>query len=556
MLSIILSVGQVAYSQPKNSFTKDLVNLNEFIVEQMEVSHIPGLSACIILRDSVVWENNFGYANLDNNTLVSDTTLFGVVSIGKSITAASFMQLWENDSVGLDQNINEVLPFPVQNPWVTQNVITPRMLMDHTSSLSDNDFESFVTIGDATMTLGYFLENYLSPGQYYNNLNFYNHAPGTQYHYSNVGPGLTGFIVENIAGVNFTDYAHDSLLLPLDMNNSGWLLADIGTNNLAVGYDYMSGNFQPNPYYGHPAYPGIMFRASAKELSNYVIMLLNGGEFKGKEILQSSTVDTITTIQNPAWGGSFGTPGLGLYCREDYGDRIVWGHNGGSVMGYAAHLYFCKDENTGIVITTNSNQYIDPVVIQMFEYAAMIIIPEEAIDINGYGFTARWNSAPSANEYYFSLYEDSSPAPIPGYDDINVGTDTSIVVTGLEPVKKYFYKIRGHNGTEFGPYSGFIETTTLPSTGLNEDETSILDFTCSPNPVINNLFIRFSVKEKQQINISLFNNLGHKILCAVESKNAMNDQLRVNISNLPSGIYFLRLQTGREMATRKIVKMR
>ncbi len=556
MLSIVLSVGQGAYSQPENSFTKDLVNLDEFILEQMEISHVPGLSACIVVGDSVLWDNNYGFADLEENKAVTDTTLFAVLSIGKSVTAASFMHMCEKGNMGLDQDVNDILPFNVQNPWVTQNTITPRMLMCHSSSLSDNNFDSFITIGDAGQELGYFLQNYLSPGIYYDDDNYYNHIPGTQYHYSNTGPGLTGFIVETLSGISFSDYVYDSLFAPLNMTRSAWFLEDMDTNSLARGYEYVSGAYQPWPYLGHPAYPGIMLRSTAKELSNYLIMLLNNGNYKGEQILENASVDSMTTVQNPSWVGSYGSPGLGLYYRDDFGNRTVWGHNGGSVTGYAAQLYFCRDENTGIVLTTNSNQYVDAIVERMFDYAAMIIIPDSAIDINGYGFTARWNSAPSANEYYFSLYEDSSPVPIPGYEDLNVGTDTSIVVTGLEPVKEYFYKIRGHNGTEFGPYSGFIETTTLPSTGLNEDETSILEFSCSPNPVINNLFIRFSVKEKQQINISLFNNLGHKILCAVESKNAMSDQLRVNISNLPSGIYFLRLQTGQEMATRKIVKMR
>ena len=38
--------------------------IDEFILEQMEIFHVPGLSACIVIGDSVVWNNNYGFMNL------------------------------------------------------------------------------------------------------------------------------------------------------------------------------------------------------------------------------------------------------------------------------------------------------------------------------------------------------------------------------------------------------------------------------------------------------------------------------------------------------------
>ncbi len=156
------------------------------------------------------------------------------------------------------------------------------------------------------------------------------------------------------------------------MNTSSWYLDELNMSNLATGYEYIGGNFVAKLHRGHPAYPGISLRTTALELANYIIMLLNDGIYKGKNILSSDAIDSMATVQNPDWSFSYGTTGLGIFKRDDYGERIVWGHNGGSSGGYAAHFYFCKGENSGIVITTNSEQYVDPIVEYLFDYALTI----------------------------------------------------------------------------------------------------------------------------------------------------------------------------------------
>jgi CubicO group peptidase (beta-lactamase class C family) len=129
--SLILSVTGQSISTQK----KVLSGIDEFIIEQMEISHVPGLSACIIIEDSVVWNNNYGFMNLEDSIPVHDSTLFNVFSIGKSVTAACVMQFWDNLSLGLDQNINDILSFQIDNPYIDNDSISVRMLMSHSASI-------------------------------------------------------------------------------------------------------------------------------------------------------------------------------------------------------------------------------------------------------------------------------------------------------------------------------------------------------------------------------------------------------------------------------------
>ncbi|HSG67399.1 MAG TPA: serine hydrolase [Bacteroidales bacterium] len=363
----------VAYPQNRS-------DLDEFILEQMEIKHVPGLSAVIIIDDTVNWNGNYGYMNLADSIPVHDSTIFNIFSIGKAVTTSCVMQLWDKGLLGIDQNINDFIPFYIKNTNTGSDSITARMLASHSSSLKEPDYVDYFLYGDPTESLASFLENYYCESgsyYYYNHFSFQN--PGTIFYYNNSGIGLLGYLVEPLTGLYFDQYARDSLLLPLEMNRSAWFLSELDTMDLATGYSYVGGFFTPWGHLGHPAYPGITLRSTALELANFCIMLLNEGSYKGMQILSPEAVSTMATVQDPNWSTAYGTAGLGLFMREDLGDRVVWGHNGGSGAGYAAHMYFCDDENTGVVITTNSEQYMPVLVEYLFDYALSVAtaVPEK-----------------------------------------------------------------------------------------------------------------------------------------------------------------------------------
>jgi len=457
---LVLSVnGQEVLGQKE-----ELNEVDEFIQEQMQNNHVPGLSAAIIVGDSIVWYNSYGYLNLEDSIPVNDSTLFNVFSIGKSITAACAMQIWDDGLLGLDENVNGFLPFQIDNPYIEPDSITVRMLMCHTSAISDYGIEDLILPGDPTISLGYYLENYLSVGgEYYHSQNFYNSQPGLHFHYSTHGPALTGFLVEELTGIDFHLYAKDSLLTPLEMSRSTWFLSELNIDNLAIGYKYQGGSFIPRPHRGHPAYPGFFLRSNALELANFTIMLLNHGEFQGQSILSNAAIDSMTTIQNPSWGFSYGTTGLALFQRDDFGNRIVWGHNGGSIGGYAAQFYFCKEENSGVVLTTNSEQYLDELVEYMFDYALTITNISEELECRNAKMSVYPNPSTGITNIKFSLALEGEASL-----SIRNISGQEIKHIPLSIIKNGNYEL---NCTDFSPGIYFITLQT--ETGITTEKLII-----------------------------------------------------------------------------------
>ena len=451
--------------------SSQLSDMDGFIQTYIDTTHKAGISACIIKGDTVYWKGSFGFANLGDSIPVTDTKFFNAMSNSKTITATCLMMEWEDDLISLDENVNGILPFQIDNPFQDPDFITPRQILTHSSCILDNNWLAYLSIGDPTIPLSTFLEDYLSPGgAYYNSNNFSSHIPGSfsSYSYSNIGYGLNGYLIElcNPLPVSFNAFVKTRIHDPLNMDRSAWYLDELNMDNLATGYSYSNGQYTPWDHYGVPFYPAMALRTNSIELSRYVMMLLNKGEYGSNVLLQPETVDSMFTVQF-----DFLYTGLGLR-RETVqcitGEKIQWGHKGGGAYGWSGEIQFCREENTALLYLSNSSEYSPELVQRMFEYAAMIVISTSPLDITSSSFTARWHPAPDAEGYLLDLAHDSGFINIvSGYQNFNTGNDTSLQIEGLLSDSTYYYRLRAYNEYDTGAYSGSFKVHTL---GVGIDE--------------------------------------------------------------------------------------
>jgi CubicO group peptidase (beta-lactamase class C family) len=348
----------------------DSAEVDSFILSAMDTYRIPGVAASVAKGGRIVWTGSYGQAIIEQNVPVADTTLFMLASISKTFTGAALLQLWETGLFDLDDDINDYLPFTVVNPNYPGSVITFRMLLTHTSSLRDNWDVMFAVYvyGDSPIPLGEYVEEYFTPGgEYYSaSANFYTWAPGAGWSYCNEAFALIGYLVETISGVPFEQYCEDSIFTPLGMPETSWFLANLDTNNVAMPYQWSGSAYVPQGYYGYADYPAGQLRTSSIELARHLIAFLNKGSIDTVRILDSATVEEITTIQYPAINSS-----QGLVWFHNYtGGRWVWRHGGGDA-GVATLASCCFEENSAAVVLTNGNSHIATGLItdMLFDYA-------------------------------------------------------------------------------------------------------------------------------------------------------------------------------------------
>ena len=383
---------------------RDEDELLQFIESIMETHLIPGLSISIVKDNDIVWEKQLGYADIINNILVDENTMFILSSISKTVTATALMQLYEDGLFDLDDDIDNYLPFNVNHPDYPLIPITFRMLLTHSSGIQDNWSVMTYYDGDSQLELNYYLNQYFTPGGefYSSNLNFTNSIPGTDYRYTNNGAALIGLLVEEISNQLFNDYCNDNIFEPLSMDNAFWFLSEIDNlNQVALPYqvtggsgdscfiigcgiynqnnpcfcdsacidygdccsDYeeicgeegtgsSQGNLTEYQNYGYSDYPSGQLRTTSNNLATFMGAYMNDGIYNGVRILDSETIELIKTIHFPAVNSM---QGLMWYYKNQNG-RTLFGHNGGDI-GSSTEMFISFSNNIGVVLLTNSNNY-------------------------------------------------------------------------------------------------------------------------------------------------------------------------------------------------------
>ena len=358
------------YNYRTNNF-RDETELFNFIESTMATHFIPGLSISIAKGGNIVWNNHFGYANINENTLVDENTMFILSSASKTITATALMHLFQQNLFMLNDNVADYLPFDVNHPDYPEVPITFKMLLSHTSGIKDNwNFMPYYN-GDSSLELNYYLEQYFTSGGdfYDSNLNFTDYTPGTSFSYSNNGVALIGLLVEEISGQSFNEYCIENIFEPLGMDDAYWFLSEIeNINKVAFPHQLAPGltsTLSVLENYGYSDYPSGQLRTTSNNLAKFMITFMNNGMYNGVEILNPETIELMKAVHYPNIASDQGLIWYYRYLNEG----TVFGHSGGD-LGSATDMFISFSNNLGVVILSNSSHGgMSQIGNAVFEYA-------------------------------------------------------------------------------------------------------------------------------------------------------------------------------------------
>jgi CubicO group peptidase (beta-lactamase class C family) len=315
--------------------------IDSLVIGKLQVLHIPGLAAAKVENGKVSWTRYYGYQDIERKIPVTDSTVFHIASISKTVTAAAAMQLEAKGYFKLDDDINRFLPFRVANPSFPETHITFRQLLRHRSSIADN-MDYLLPFWEneykgAEIPLGTFLADYLSVGgkHYHANQNFANAEPGSNFGYSNIGFALLGYLVERVAKMPFDQYCKIHLFGPLEMHNTNWFLEPFEPHQLAVPYQYSDslGRYEKLPQGKYPDYPAGQLRCTTNDLAKFLACWSNDGAYDGKRVIEASSVQRLTpkdmslgfhtwfmyllNTETPMYSHSGHGPGISTYMLYD-----------------------------------------------------------------------------------------------------------------------------------------------------------------------------------------------------------------------------------------------
>ncbi|MBN4073124.1 serine hydrolase, partial [Crocinitomix catalasitica] len=275
--------------------------------------------------------------------------------------------------IDLDEDINNYLPFAVDNPNFPADSITFRMLMTHTSSIVDNNpvLDTYYSVGDPTISLANVCQQYFDVGgsDYDPVNNFSTTAPSLIYAYSNIATALAGYCVEVVSGMPFDAYCNLNIFDVTCMYKTSWYLSDFDTMDVVRPYAWSGSTYVPYTHYGFGDYPDGQLRSNVTALANFVIAYLQGGTFNGGQLLSSASISEMLTPQVPSLDP---TQGLNWYTEQIFlsggGTIDLWGHNGGE-SGVSTDVYMNPANDIGIVVLSNGEGDNLFVVDELYDYA-------------------------------------------------------------------------------------------------------------------------------------------------------------------------------------------
>jgi len=74
-------------------------------------NELPGLAIGIFIDDEIVFQKEYGYANLESKIKLNDKHLFRIASHTKLFTATAIMKLFHEKKLSLDDKVSDFLPW-------------------------------------------------------------------------------------------------------------------------------------------------------------------------------------------------------------------------------------------------------------------------------------------------------------------------------------------------------------------------------------------------------------------------------------------------------------
>jgi len=324
---------------------KHLARIDGVVAAEIEAGHVPGAVVLVGRSNRILYTKAFGLAVAEPfEAPMREDTLFDLASLSKPVaTATCIMILADRGKLRLDDYVRDYLPAFACGGKEEARI---EHLLTHTSGLP------------AYTNAAALEEQYGSPCpekviEKICSLEAAG-APGEEFCYSCLGYIILARIVEVAAHQGIDEFASENIFAPLRMKHTtynppasrqdriaateivdGELLRGTVHDPLARLMGGVSGN------------AGVF--STARDLSIYCRMLLNGGEWKGRRILSAAAVERLTTVHSHGRALGFDVSSGYAWIKGPYASPEAFCHS-----GYTGTSLVCDPANgTYVIILTN-----------------------------------------------------------------------------------------------------------------------------------------------------------------------------------------------------------
>jgi CubicO group peptidase (beta-lactamase class C family) len=345
------------------SLDKRLKGVDKELSKVLDTWQTAGFAVAVVEKNKIIYSKGFGYRDYEKKLPVTENTLFAIGSCSKAFTVSLLGILEKEGKVSLDANPEDYVPFlKFYNDEINSNV-TIKDLMSHRTGLPRHDYSWYLfptNSRDSLLMRVAFQEPFTGLRE--------------QWHYNNFMYLAQGVIIEKITGKSWEENVAERLFAPVGMANSNLSIQDLAkAPDRSFGYELKNDSvIRKMDYYDIAAMsPAGSINSSVKDMSNWLMTWINGGKFKGEEVIPSAFVSQAMSSQMVVSAGLPGKDNPDLHIAN-YG--YAWsissykGHyrveHGGAIDGFKASTSFYPSDSVGIVVLVNQNGSAVPSVVR------------------------------------------------------------------------------------------------------------------------------------------------------------------------------------------------
>lgn len=318
------------------------------------------------------------------------TVMYGIGSTSKAVTAAAVMKLAEQGKIGLDTPLVSYIPeFEMDDD--RYRLITPRMLLDHSSGLPGSTLTNAMLIGDPdTYNHDHLLEALKSQRL--------KADPGAYSTYCNDGFSLAEILVERVSGMSYTEFLNKEFAEPLGLDHFGSPQSGFPKESLAPVYDSETG-WELAPEAANVIGSGGIY-GTAEDICRFSRIFMENTEGSTQENGFRLGKDSLAQMKDSSYGRNLGISGhdtvleyglgwdsVNTYPFNRYGIQAL--SKGGDTVYYHASLTVLPEEGISCAVLSSGgsstfNQIaVQEILLEYLDEIGRIEREEEKEEIRG-----------------------------------------------------------------------------------------------------------------------------------------------------------------------------
>jgi len=337
-------------------------------------------SIAVVDGNEVVYQNTFGYADIENKVAANKETLFYIASTTKPIFALTLLQALDNSRYDLKLTLAEMFPEITFDANIQADKVTIKNLLAHTSGLDDLYLTTAVsTSGVHTKKAKVKMLAKIFPSD---------ESKLGEFDYTNLGYNILSIWYEKAFGLTWQQGIKKHVFSPLNMQNStakvseakqkGWLLAKPYSFFAPEQNEALYLTKKDNTMH---AAGGVM--STASDMAQLIKAQLDISTNKSKQADLSKYIklsqQSITRVYGKRGDFVRDSYALGWYIGK-YKEQLTY-HHFGAFDGFRPHLSFMPKKQLGLVILNNEGMLNDKLTDVIADFIYSQLLEEEGAEL-------------------------------------------------------------------------------------------------------------------------------------------------------------------------------